>query len=137
MRAKQFRIKPDACHPFREKPSILAGRHALAVTLSAREQRFAWLLTGGSEVVIDRLAGLIRELELDRLSRLLLPHHCAIDCIAIRSNILDLQGDDVATTKLAINGKVEHRQVAGSSLDQQSGSDRPNVLWSQWRFGPN
>ena len=66
MRAKQFRIKSDACQPFRQKPSILAGRHALAVTPSAREQRLTWLLTGGSEVVVNRLAGLIRQLELDR-----------------------------------------------------------------------
>src|SRR5262245_7016644 len=104
MCAKQFRIKSDACHPFREKPSILAGRHALAVTPSAREQRLTWLLTSGSEVVVNRLARLIGQLELDRPSRLLLPHHCSIDRIAIRSYILDLQGDDVATAKLAIDG---------------------------------
>jgi hypothetical protein len=58
MRAKQFRIKSDACHPFREKPSILAGRHALAVSPSAGKQKTG-RLTHSSEVVVNGLSGLI------------------------------------------------------------------------------
>jgi len=60
MRAKQFRIKSDACHPFREKPTILAGRHALAATLSAREQELTGILSRNSEVVVNGLPSLIR-----------------------------------------------------------------------------
>ena len=60
--------------------------------------------------------GLIRQLELDRSSGLLLPDGRTIDRIAIRSDIFDSQGDDVATTQLAVNRKVEKGKVAGPSF---------------------
>ena len=41
----------------------------------------------------------------------------AIDRIAIWSNILDLQGDDVASARLTVDGQVEHGQVTGSALE--------------------
>src|SRR5262249_62039087 len=103
---------------FREKPSILAGRHAMAVTPSACKQKLTGLLTRSSEVVVNGLSGLIRQLEFDRPSRLLLPYGGAIDRVAIWSNILDLQGDDVASAKLTVDGQVEHGQVTGSPLKQ-------------------
>jgi hypothetical protein len=39
--------------------------------------------------------------------------------------------------KLAVDGQIEQGEVGRSSLDQQSGSYRPNVFWPQWRLGPN
>src|SRR5215203_4046377 len=88
-------------------------------------------------VLVYGLTSLIRQLELDRSTRLLLPHCCAVDGVTVRCNILNLESHDVTAPELAIDRQIKHGQVAGSVLDQQSGPDRPNVLWLQWRLGPN
>jgi hypothetical protein len=121
MRAKQLRIKSYAYNPFREKPSILASRHRLAQ--STGEQALAWLLAGPLQVVINGLAGLIGQFELDWSSRLFLSHDCSIDCIAIRSHIVYSQGHDVTAAQFAVDGEIEQREVTSSTLYQKSGSD--------------
>ena len=63
------------------------------------------------EVVIDSLPGLLGQFEPDGLSGLLLAHCRAINDITAGSNILDLQGDDIAAAQLAIDGEIEHRQI--------------------------
>ena len=51
--------------------------------------------------------------------------------IAIRSDVCDPQGDNVATTQLAVDRKVEKGKVAGPSFDQEPGfgfiSNDPNA----------
>jgi hypothetical protein len=98
--------------------------------------RYSPGLVGCFQVVVDSLTGLIRQLELHWSPRLPLPHGCAIDCIAIRSNIIDLQGDDIATTELAVDGKIEQGEVAGSPFDQQPGPDRPNLVGRSGGLAP-
>ena len=95
------------------------------------------LLPRGFQVVIDCLTALLRQFEFDGLPSLLLRNYRTIDCVPARSDILNLHGYDIAATQLAVDGEVEHSQVTGLSLNQQPGPDRPNVLWSQWRFRPN
>ena len=55
------------------------------------------------------LAGLLRHLEPDGLSSLLLSHGRPIDRIAARCDVLDLERDDIAAAQLAVYGKIEHR----------------------------
>jgi hypothetical protein len=62
------------------------------------------------------LPGLIRELELDRPPRFLLPHRCPINRIAIWGNVLDLDGDDIAAAKLAVDSQIEQGEVTYSPL---------------------
>jgi hypothetical protein len=47
--------------------------------------------------------------------------------LAVRRNVFDPQGDNIAASQLAIDGEVEHRQVTGSLLNLQSGPNGPNV----------
>jgi hypothetical protein len=68
--------------------------------------------------VVDGLACLIRQLELDWSTCLPLPHGGASDRIAIWGNVFDPQGDDIATTQLAVDCKVEQGEVAHPPLDQ-------------------
>src|SRR5262249_32943574 len=91
----------------------------------------------GFQVVIDRLAGLIRQFEFDRATSLFLPHCCTVDRITVRSDILDLERHNIAAPKLAIDGKIEHGQVSYSPLDLQSGPHSSNVLRSQRRSSPD
>jgi hypothetical protein len=43
--------------------------------------------------------------------------------ISVRRNVFHLYGDDIAAAQLAIDGQIEHGQVAGSALDLELGSD--------------
>jgi len=116
MRAKYFWIKPDAGHPIGKKSGVLTGGHGPALSTSG-EQVLTRLLVGCFQIVVDSLTGLIRQLELHWSPCLPLPHGRTIDCIAIRSDITDLQGDEIATTELAVDGKVEQGKVTGPFLD--------------------
>jgi hypothetical protein len=51
--------------------------------------------------------------------------------VAIRSNILDLQGNDVATAQFAVDGQIEHGQIPRSLVDLEFGPDRPDVFLPQ------
>jgi hypothetical protein len=66
MGAEQLGIRPDAGDPSEDKPCILARGHARADPAAAREQKLVRLLSCSSQVVIDALTGLVRQLELDR-----------------------------------------------------------------------
>jgi uncharacterized protein YbjT (DUF2867 family) len=62
-------------------------------------------------------------------------HVAAAERLAAGRNIIDADGDQIATAQLAVDRQVEQRQVALPVLDLQLGPDRPNVARSQRRFG--
>jgi hypothetical protein len=110
----------------------LSGRHAAVATATAAEQKFAGLPSGRLDVVVDGLPRLLGQLEPDRPTGLLLPHHRAIDRITARCHVLDAQCDHVAAPQLAVDRKIEHRQIARSTIHLQSG-----VRIDQTCFGRN
>ena len=87
--------------------------------------------------MIDRLTGLIGQFELDWSPRLPLPDRGTVHRMAVWGYVFDFESHDIAAAKLAIDGQIKHRKVTYSSLQQQSGPDRPNVLWPQWRSRPD
>jgi hypothetical protein len=56
------------------------------------------LLAGGFQVLVDRLPSLLCQFELDWLASFPLPHCGALERIAVRCDILDPEGDDIAAT---------------------------------------
>jgi hypothetical protein len=84
---------------------------------------FTGLLGGRSHVIVDRLTGLFCQLEPDGLPRLFLSDRGPIDCISTWSDIVDLEGDNIAATQLAIDSQIEHCQVARPALYLQLGPD--------------
>jgi hypothetical protein len=60
------------------------------------EQKLTRLLSGRPDVVVYRLAGLFRQFKPNGSPSLSLAHGCPVGTIAIRSNVLDLEGDDIA-----------------------------------------
>ena len=56
MVAEKLRIKSGSDDPFRDKPRVLACRHAAALIAAAREQKFARLFTRRSQVAVDGFA---------------------------------------------------------------------------------
>jgi hypothetical protein len=77
------------------------------------------------------------QLEPDGLPRLFLSDRGPIDCISTRSDIVDLEGDNIAATQLAIDSQIKHCQVARPALYLQLGPDRPDVLWPMRQFCPD
>ena len=67
--------------------------------------------------------GLFAQLEPDGMTGFLLSDGCAICGAASGGYILDPDSDDVAPSKLAINGKVEHGQVANTAFNLKLRAD--------------
>jgi hypothetical protein len=80
---------------------------------------------------------LLSQLKPDGPPGLFLPNGRPIDGIAIRSNVLNLKGDDIATSQLAVDGQIEHGQITRSLVDLELGPDRPDVFLPQRRLGSN
>jgi hypothetical protein len=114
MCAKQARVEPDAGDPLADQPGILSYRNSSVAAATAGKEVLIRLLIGGSDVVVDGLTGLLGHLEPDKLASLLLVHRRAIDGMSVRRHIFHLEADNVAASQLAIDGQIEHREVARS-----------------------
>lgn len=66
-------------------------------------------------MLVDRLAGLFGDFELDGPASLPLADGCAVHGIAVRGDILDLQAHDITTAKLAVDREIEQSQIPGSA----------------------
>jgi hypothetical protein len=77
--AEKVRVETDRCNPARDKPSILPGGQAAAVITTAVEQKVAWFLASGFDVIVDCLPCLFRQLKPDRPTGFLLANCRAID----------------------------------------------------------
>jgi hypothetical protein len=87
-----------------------------------------------SYVVIDRLPGLLGDLKSHRL--FFWRTGRALDRISVWSNVLDLEGDNIAAAQLAVDGEVEQRQVALAVCDLKYGTNRPDVFWRSGGLAP-
>jgi hypothetical protein len=79
---------------------------------------------------------------LDRLSQLKangpaglpLPDIVFVNRIAVVRHVIDAQCNEVTATQFAVNGEIEHCQVARAFLQIQPGAYRPYVTGSQGRL---
>lgn len=75
-----------------------------------------------------------RQFKPDGLSGFLLPHCRAVYCIVTWRDVLDAKCDDIAAPQFAIDCEIEHRQITGPPVYLQSGTNRSNMFWPQWRL---
>jgi hypothetical protein len=78
---------------------------------------------------------LLRQLKPDRTSGLSLTHRGSSNGIAVGRNVIDLEGDNIATPKLAVDRDIEQRQVARLLLYLKPGPNCPDVFLPQGRLG--
>jgi len=83
------RVEANRGKPVRDESGILTGGHAAVVITPATEQKFTRFLASGFDVIVDRLPRLLRQLESDGPTGLLLPDYGAINRIPARCNVLD------------------------------------------------
>ena len=81
-----MRVEANRGKPVRDESGILTGGHAAVVITPATEQKFTRFLARGFDVIVDRLPRLLRQLESDGPTGLLLPHCRAIDRIDVGYN---------------------------------------------------
>jgi hypothetical protein len=135
VRAEKTWVQSDTCDPLGHQSRILPCGYASFAIATTGEEEFARALARGLDIGINRLAGLLRQLKPDRMSGFLLTNGRTIDRKTVWSNILDLETDNITSSELAIDGEIEHREIARSALYLQLGPDRPNMLGPQRRFG--
>jgi len=100
------------------------------------EQIVAWLLVGSLHILVDCLPCCLGQFELDRPAGLPLPDASPINRITARCNVIDLKFNDIATTKLAIDGEIEESKVADTTLHLKLGPDRPKRVWGAVAASP-
>jgi hypothetical protein len=74
---------------------------------TASKKKAPRLSVGEVEIFVNRLVGLLGDLEPDRTAGFLLAHRRALHGVAKGCDILDLQAHHVATAQLAIDGEIE------------------------------
>jgi hypothetical protein len=135
--AELERVEPDAGDPLANETGVLACPETLAIVVASGEQELARLPVGHSEIFVDRLPRLLGEFEPDRTTGFLLADRRPIERVAVGGHIIDADRHDIATPQFAINGEVEQREVAGTALELQLCSDRPDLACSQRWLRPN
>lgn len=131
MRAVGRRIQADLTDPVIDQARILARRDRSDRSHAAREQVIAVATAPLLDPPADRLPGLLGDLELDRMARLLLHHGRAGAHRTVQRDIADLEADEVAAAELAVDGEIEHRQVAGRIRQLKADADSPDMLGLQ------
>src|ERR1700751_2887154 len=131
MRAVGRAIQPGTLDPAMNDQGVLPRRQVRLPPEAAREE--VPLLPAGylGKPGVDRRSGLLGDLELNRPARLLLNNRSAVSDPAAGADIVDLQPHEIAPSEFAIDGKVKHREVAGSLLQLKPDPDGPHVLGLQ------
>lgn len=77
------------------------------------------------------------DLELDRALRLVLHHDGTGRHLVSMADVADLEGDEIAAPKFAVDAKVEHGELSYTSLHLQADAKCPDVLELKRRLLPN
>jgi hypothetical protein len=100
--------------------SVLPLREMRPQAETAREQVSTPVSVEGSRPLADCAPGLLGDLELDRLTGLLLDHRRSIANPAAGAHIIDPHPNEVAAPELAVDGQIEHRKIALAALKLQA-----------------
>jgi len=116
MRAIRGAVKPGALDPGVDNSCILSCREVRVRPEAAREEIRAVFRADLRKPGLDRGAGLLGDLELNRPACLLLNDSGAVSNSVAGADIVDLQAHKVAASEFAIDGKIEKSEVARSVL---------------------
>ena len=103
MSAKPQWIETNACGPLPNQPRILPSSEAIRAGAASWEEEFAWSSPRYFKVVVNCLAGVLRQFKADRPASLLLSNGGPVDRMAIRSHVIDPNRDDIAAAQLTVD----------------------------------
>jgi hypothetical protein len=84
--------------------------------------------------VANRVSRLFGNFKLNRLARLLLHHHRPFGNARTMSNIPNLDLDEITTSQLAIDGKIEQSQITNLPGYLKPDANCPDSLQLEWWF---
>jgi hypothetical protein len=118
-------------------PRILASRYMGLIVDAAGEDIGPAICRAHGQPVLQRGSGLFRDLELNRTAGLVLDDRCSVSHVSAGSNLIDPKADEIAAAKLAVDGEVEHRQIAFAVLDLKSDANGPDLFRPEWTLLAN
>jgi hypothetical protein len=65
---------------------------------------------------LQRGPALFRDLELNRTARLVPDNRCSVSHVSAGGDVIDPNADEITAAQLAVDGEVEHRQIAFAVL---------------------
>ena len=107
---------------------VLPRRQVRLSPQTAWEQISALVSVEGGEPLANSSTGLLRNLELHRPAGLLLNDGRAIANSPASKHVIDPQSDEIAAPELAVDGEIEHREIAFSTLQLKPYPDCPDIL---------
>ena len=131
MRAIGARLKTYRQDPFAQDARILPRRQMRTVVKTAGPEILQPKHFRIGDPAFERLACRFGDLKADRLARLALGNGGALLHPSGCENVPDLQADQVAASKLAVDSHVEQRQVASVVRHLQADPDRPDMFRQQ------
>lgn len=120
-------VQSNRANPAVHQARVVSRGQMLVLADPAREQVVAWLAILLRDPLQDRLAGLFGDLELHRAACHSLHNRGARPHFSAQQDIVNPQGHEIATPQLAVDGKVEHGEVAQAPLDLQADADGPDL----------
>jgi hypothetical protein len=66
--------------------------------------------------------------ELNRSARLLLDYRRSVADRPASAHIINFEPNEVAAPELAVNGEIEHREIAFAAFQLEPNPDRPHIL---------
>ncbi len=85
----------------------------------------------------DGITCVFRDLELHRPVSLALDDRDAVADPVSDNEFGNLQTDEITAAQLAVDRKVEQRQISEITGEFEPGADGPDLLWEQRTFLPN
>jgi len=107
MRAELKRIETGHGNPIREQARILARRKVANWIAAPPEQIAVSFSRSHPQITIDSGSGVVRNFELYGSSGFLLSDRGTVQRVTVWRHILDSQSNDIATSELAVDCKVE------------------------------
>jgi hypothetical protein len=71
---------------------------------------------------------LLRDLELNWTAGLVLDNCRSVSHVTADGDVIDSKADEIAAAKLAVDGEVEHRQIAFAAPDLKSDTNGPHFF---------
>ncbi len=124
-------VEPIESYPATDDTRVLPRGEVRLRLETARKQVLAPPGAEAGQPLADSASGLLRHLELDRPASLLLDHGRSIPDPPTGTLVVDFQPNEFATSELAVDGQIEHREITPALLELEPDPNRPDVLWLQ------
>jgi hypothetical protein len=128
MRAEGRVVHPGALNPAMHDAGVLAGGDMRLIVDAARKDLKASICRARIQPVLQRTPGLFRDLELNRTAGLVLDDRCSISHATAGGDVVDPKAEEIAAAQLAVDGEIEHRQIAFATLNLKSDPNGPDLF---------